>query len=201
MEAVIDVWARKTYNWTEDVEEEPGSQEPSYIPEKVYISLLRNILDYYQGEYTSSDIVHVIVVESHEGLVSGFSWHLYLPTSPHCSTKYPQASEIYIFVPPQDIHNTTLEMYWSVNPTGAEKLMASDMSSFGLMEDSLLVMRKMILCSVPEDQFNLVCKIHENLGIDQTSNDTACMFSFPLYTFPDELGESGEFITRDRASN
>ena len=75
----------------------------------------------------------------HEGLVFGFSWHLRLSTGPHKSTKYPQVDEIYIFVPLQDIQNDTLEMYWSVDPTGLEKLVTSDITSFGLTEESLEV--------------------------------------------------------------
>ncbi|KIJ24866.1 hypothetical protein M422DRAFT_274260 [Sphaerobolus stellatus SS14] len=122
--------------------------------------------------------------------VYGFSWHFHLATGPHKSTKYPQADEIYNFVPPQSIQNDTLEMYWSMDATGTEKLTALDMASFGLMEDSLEVIRKMWLCSVPEDQYQHICEIHKNLGIDPESNEAAHMFGFPLYTFPDELGES-----------
>ena len=88
-------------------------------------------------------------------------------------------------------------MYWSVDATGTEKLSALDMTSFGLMEDNLEVIRNMTLCSVPANQFQLVCEIHENIGIDPEGSEAANRFGFPLYTFSDVLGETGEFFTTD----
>lgn len=133
--------------------------------------------------------------------VTGFSWHLQIPTRLGCSIATSEYKELYFFISKPDVHDETLDTYWSLDPSGSEKLNCFVIKALGFDSKSfsIQIFRTLRVLSIDDHSFRLIWDAHVMLDIDPESNEAARLLGLPLLCLS-RLDDVSDDTDRDTTS-
>ncbi|KIJ48454.1 hypothetical protein M422DRAFT_66342 [Sphaerobolus stellatus SS14] len=142
---------------------------------RAYVSQVMHLCSKFDWRYGGHDISL--------GIVTGFSWHLQIPKIVIHGEEHADVKELYLFIETLHLNAEIPETYWSLDPTGSEKLTSSELVSFGVHPDSVKAFQTLNVCNIPIESFDTIWEIHKKFDLDPESNQTARLLDLPLMEF------------------